>query len=77
MNTFGIDDRFWEGRKLWSAMKSQIRSQARIVTSYFPAKTPLDKAQRVVVIKLLIGFAVAVKHHLRGEHGPSWDDFER
>ncbi|KAJ3194184.1 hypothetical protein HK101_003304 [Irineochytrium annulatum] len=86
-------DRFWEGRRLWSTLTSNIRTAARLIHSSL-AKPPdlltnpaakLDHAQKILTdsfplvkiaaMKLLVGYAVAVKHHLRDEHGVGYDDF--
>jgi hypothetical protein len=36
----------------------------------------LERAQKVAALKLLAAFAISVKHHLRGEHGDLWEDYE-
>ncbi|KAJ3277768.1 hypothetical protein HDU76_010181, partial [Blyttiomyces sp. JEL0837] len=74
--TIVLDDRFWEGRKLWSTLCSNIRTAARLINTSFPSTTPLEKAQKVAALRLLVAYAVAVKHHLRGEHGPEFDDYD-
>ncbi|KAJ3118905.1 RNA polymerase II subunit A C-terminal domain phosphatase [Phlyctochytrium bullatum] len=76
-------DRFWEGRKLWTTLISQVRAAARLLHSSLATEdaltTPqakLDHAQKIAAMKLLVGFAIAVKHHLRGEHGVGYEDFQ-
>ncbi|KAI9336185.1 Bestrophin, RFP-TM, chloride channel-domain-containing protein [Zopfochytrium polystomum] len=70
-------DRYWEGRKLWSTITSHTRACVRLIASAFPNKTVEDKAKRVATLRLLAGFAAAVKHHLRGEHGVAgYEDLE-
>ncbi|KAJ3191214.1 hypothetical protein HDU67_005959, partial [Dinochytrium kinnereticum] len=61
---------------------SNVRTAARLLHSSLATEesltTPalkLDHAQKIAAMKLLVGFAVAVKHHLRGEHGVGYEDF--
>ncbi|ORZ16170.1 Bestrophin, RFP-TM, chloride channel-domain-containing protein [Lobosporangium transversale] len=132
-------DRFWEGRKLWSALDVQIRNFSRMIwvgmkeTRHTPGATPGgastvsltaaansntppaasassngstsigahlfgrspkplprdpkaphngvpdphgDDHEKVLVIRLLLAYAVAVKHHLRQEFGVRYYDLE-
>ncbi|KAJ3096528.1 hypothetical protein HDU97_005789 [Phlyctochytrium planicorne] len=75
-------DRFWEGRKLWGTLMSNVRAAARLLHSSLATEesltssaAKLDHAQKIAAMKLLVGFSVAVKHHLRGEHGVGYEDF--
>ncbi|KAI8840572.1 Bestrophin/UPF0187 [Chytridium lagenaria] len=75
-------DRFWEGRKLWTTLTSNVRAAARLLHSTLATEdaltspaAKLDHAQKIAAMKLLVGFSVAVKHHLRGEHGVGYEDF--
>ncbi|KAJ3101044.1 hypothetical protein HDU97_001687 [Phlyctochytrium planicorne] len=67
-------DRFWEGRKQWSALSSLIRNSARLIWINVDESTALARAQKVAALKLCTGLAFAVKHELRGEHGLFYQD---
>ncbi|KAJ3044913.1 hypothetical protein HDV00_000195 [Rhizophlyctis rosea] len=70
-------DRFWEGRKLWSVIQVNIRNLSRLIWAIGPDDTPLDYAQKVAVMKLMIALPVAEKHELRGEHDfADYDDLK-
>ncbi|KAI8606939.1 Bestrophin/UPF0187, partial [Chytriomyces sp. MP71] len=67
-------DRFYEGRKTWASVQSNLRSLARL---FWVGTTPKDTEQavrRTGAMHLLIAFAAATKHHLRGDSGYDWDD---
>ncbi|KAF8610823.1 UPF0187-domain-containing protein [Ceratobasidium sp. AG-I] len=102
-------DRYYEGRKDFGTMMSNIRNLARLVwvnanlplpsedthvkqpsafmkirgKTYEPSnsiKNPVITAaslhtEKERALRLMIAFAVAVKHHLRGEEGVNYDDF--
>jgi putative membrane protein len=55
-------DRWWEGRKLWGQLTNDARNFALKVHSLVETPQP----QRVRLGELLISFAFALKHHLRG-----------
>lgn len=68
-------DRWWEGRKLWGDMVIRTRSIARLLVQHGrpgPASAQDDDRARVMV-RRLVAFAYALKHHLRdtpdGESG--------
>ncbi|KZV85119.1 UPF0187-domain-containing protein [Exidia glandulosa HHB12029] len=92
-------DRYYEGRKDFGQMMSNIRNLARLVwvnvsppgsaseTSLSAPATQADlkggksprtslHAVKVRTLRLLVAYAVAVKHHLRDEPGPHWQDFK-
>ncbi|KAJ3201811.1 hypothetical protein HDU82_007865 [Entophlyctis luteolus] len=60
-------DRFWEGRKTWSNMQTQIRQLARLIWVYVPVHTDGDLERKRAAMHLLTAFATATKHELRGE----------
>lgn len=64
-------DRFWEGRKLWGALVNGSRSLLRQLDTFVVARTPEDAAAvqelRTRVAYRLMGFAHALRLHLRGE----------
>ncbi|KAI8839844.1 Bestrophin, RFP-TM, chloride channel-domain-containing protein [Chytriomyces cf. hyalinus JEL632] len=63
-------DRYWDGVKLWGTLQSQVLNLARLITIYFSSQTEEDQLNRRKTLKLLIGFAIAVKHQLRTEKVP-------
>jgi putative membrane protein len=56
-------DRWWEGRKLWGQLINDSRNLAIKVQTCVRA----DPAEKTQLGKLLIGFAYALRDHLRGE----------
>jgi putative membrane protein len=70
-------DRYYEGRKLFGGLCTQIRNASRLtwvgVKEY---QNPQDRNEKLATTKLLLAFAVAVKHHLRLEFGTEWFDLE-
>ncbi|QRW00249.1 bestrophin protein [Ceratobasidium sp. AG-Ba] len=102
-------DRYYEGRKDFGTVMSNVRNLSRLVwinanlplpsedknakqpsafmrirnKTYEPStsiKNPVItsaslRIEKERALKLMIAFAVAVKHHLRGEEGCDWDDF--
>ncbi|KAI9331067.1 Bestrophin, RFP-TM, chloride channel-domain-containing protein [Obelidium mucronatum] len=67
-------DRFWEGRKVWSTLHLNIRQTARLICVYCKPKNDSEDDRRETALKLLIGFASAVKHELRNENGSRYSD---
>lgn len=87
-------DRFWEGRKCFSSITSNVRNLSRMIwvhVSLPPAedhpahvlgKTPTSalttaqlKHQKIEALQFCVAFAFAVKHYLRNEDGPDYDDY--
>src|SRR5919202_4463035 len=60
-------ERFWEGRKLWSGLVTNIRNLARQIWVAVPENDPEARARKIYALKLMIAFAVATKMQLRGE----------
>jgi putative membrane protein len=56
-------ERFWEGRRLWGQLVNASRSLARAAAAY---AGPADDLGRLVA-----AFALALRHHLRGQRDPS------
>ncbi|KAK5821610.1 Bestrophin/UPF0187 [Linnemannia elongata] len=72
-------DRFWEGRKLWSSLDVQMRNFSRMIWVGMKETNHQVHAagsNKVLVIKLLLAYAVSVKHHLRQEFGVRYFDLE-
>ncbi|KAF9360144.1 hypothetical protein BGX26_010390 [Mortierella sp. AD094] len=67
-------DRYWEGRRLWSQMTLCIRNLTRAVWVCVPEAETRDLLEKKSAINLLIAFAFATKHYLRGEYGYDYDD---
>lgn len=56
-----------------SNLKSSRYNASDDKTLFTPEKL---KQQKVLALKLLLSYAFAVKHHLRGEDGTKWPDYE-
>ncbi|KAG0062564.1 hypothetical protein BGZ90_003030, partial [Linnemannia elongata] len=77
-------DRFWEGRKIWTTMNTNIRNIARVIWVGIKEKPHSDgilsfsaiNDQKLRAINMLLAFAVATKHHLRAEYGTSYRDLQ-
>jgi putative membrane protein len=59
-------DRYYEGRKLWTTIRSSVRNLSRTI-SFIPVETQQDVEEKVDALKLLVAFAVSVKDYLRDE----------
>jgi putative membrane protein len=62
-------DRYWEGRKLWGELVLRSRNFVRQCQSFVghaPADPTGDAALRKQMVYRAIGFAHALRHHLRG-----------
>src|ERR687886_1268841 len=60
-------ERFVEGRKSWGNLINTVRNQARQIWVTVKEIEPVDRAEKLTAIRLLVAFAVATKLHLRGE----------
>ncbi len=60
-------ERFWEGRKAWGTLVNTIRNLTRRIWVFVEEKSPSDRAHKVEALKLAMGFAIAMKLHLRHE----------
>jgi len=69
-------DRYYEGRKLFSNLCTIIRNSSRIVWIGFADSTDEDYKEKLGTVRMLLAYAVAVKHHLRLEFGAYWFDLE-
>lgn len=60
-------DRWWEGRKLWGELVIRTRSVARLIVNHVrPAQGENDDEPVPVMVRRLIAFTFALKHHLQG-----------
>ncbi|MBD2033671.1 hypothetical protein H6F76_01150 [Leptolyngbya sp. FACHB-321] len=60
-------ERFWEGRKCWGTLINTVRNLARQIWLAIIVSTPEARAQKIVVLRMLVAFCVATKLHLRQE----------
>ena len=67
-------DRYWEGRRLWSNMVVAIRNLTRQIYVSAKGTSTHELDEKRSAIRLLMGFAAAVKHYLRQEYGPNYED---
>ncbi|CAG8732645.1 6110_t:CDS:2, partial [Ambispora leptoticha] len=67
-------DRYYEGRKLFTNMCTQVRNCARTLWVGVVEQSDQDHRDKEQTIKLLLAYVVAVKHHLRLEFGTRWND---
>ncbi|KAH7104703.1 UPF0187-domain-containing protein [Auriculariales sp. MPI-PUGE-AT-0066] len=85
LRTSASFDRYHEGRKYWSQLSLNAVQFSRCVWFYVPESKPVGdqtpeeaRARTLIekrtVINLIEAFAVAVKHHLRGENGVYYVD---
>ncbi|OAV88182.1 hypothetical protein PTTG_10060 [Puccinia triticina 1-1 BBBD Race 1] len=84
-------ERYTEGRKQWSTIVHVSRTLACLVWSHVshPLRLPTPSApatatetlrgilEKKTFINLIEGFAVSLKHYLRGEHGIYYEDLYR
>jgi len=66
-------DRWWEGRKLWGELVIRSRSLGRLIVNHVrPAHDDVghdaghDTGKPRIMVRRLIAYAFALKHHLRG-----------
>jgi len=80
-------DRYWTGRSSWSDVIRNLRTLSRLVWVHVPLRLAPKSDREVqpeeiktcmeekrVALDLVLGFAVAVKHHLRSEMGIYYED---
>ncbi|KAF9172033.1 hypothetical protein BGX21_006445 [Mortierella sp. AD011] len=67
-------DRYWEGRRLWSQMTLSIRNLTRGIWVCVSENETRDLLEKKSAINLLVAFAFATKHYLRGEYGYNYSD---
>jgi putative membrane protein len=58
-------DRWWEGRKLWGDLVIRTRSLGRLIVNHVQPAAD-DSGRSRIMVRRLIAFAFALKHHLRG-----------
>jgi putative membrane protein len=60
-------DRYWEGRKCWGMLVNTVRNLTRQMWVTIPAVTAAERQEKIRVMRLLVGFSIATKFHLRQE----------
>lgn len=58
-------ERFWEGRKAWAALTTNIRSLGYLIWVAIAEVEPKDREKKVSTLRLLVAFAIATKLQLR------------
>ncbi|RHZ53516.1 hypothetical protein Glove_441g80 [Diversispora epigaea] len=69
-------DRYWEGRRLWATMVVGIRALARNIWVNMQQDSKKDIIEKKSAINLVLGFALATKHYLRGVDGSICEDLK-
>lgn len=70
-------ERYNEGRKYWAQLTMTVRNFSRFVWIQVPLRKGHEEAdflKKIVALRLMVGFAIALKHHLREELGTDYDD---
>jgi len=60
-------ERFWEGRRLWGMLTSDIRNLAWQIWVVVNEIEPEDRVKKIAALRLVAAFAVASKLYLRSE----------
>ncbi len=60
-------ERFWEGRKCWGTLINTVRNLARQLWLAIAVTTPEARHEKIIVLRMLVAFSVAMKLHLRYE----------
>ncbi len=60
-------EKFWEGRKQWGILNNSVRNLSRQIWVGVAEENESDRQEKIIAIKLLVAYAVAMKLHLRGE----------
>ncbi|KAG1891498.1 Bestrophin, RFP-TM, chloride channel-domain-containing protein [Suillus subluteus] len=69
-------DRFWEGRKCFSSITSNVRNLSRMIWIHVSLPPAEDHpAHKIEALQFCVAFVFAVKHYLRNEDGPDYDDY--
>ncbi|CAM3901418.1 bestrophin family protein [Rheinheimera salexigens] len=58
-------DRWWEARKQWGQLVVDARSLSRQLTTYITNDTDNGRQTQQLMVKLIIAFTHALRHHLR------------
>ncbi|KAJ1533461.1 hypothetical protein HK096_005213, partial [Nowakowskiella sp. JEL0078] len=69
-------DRFWEGRKVWGTVTTNVRNISRVIWIGVHSKDAAteENNRKVCAINLLFAYCTATKHYLRGEKGWKFND---
>ncbi|KAK9709207.1 hypothetical protein K7432_009184 [Basidiobolus ranarum] len=71
-------ERYASGRIQWSILATTIRNFNRMIWFFVPqgSPNPVDQTVKSTLMRMLVGFAVAVKHQLREEPGLDYPDLQ-
>lgn len=58
-------ERYWEGRRLWGSLNTSCRSLARQIEAFIHGPAAVETPRRDM-IRAVMAFAHALRHHLRG-----------
>ncbi|KNC97920.1 uncharacterized protein SPPG_06910 [Spizellomyces punctatus DAOM BR117] len=67
-------ERYWEGRRLWGTLETQVRNMSRFIWIGVSAKNAQDALEKRGAMNLLVAYMHATKHYLRNELGLHYDD---
>ncbi|KAJ1980655.1 hypothetical protein H4R34_002376 [Dimargaris verticillata] len=67
-------DRYWEGRRVWSLLKTNVRNLVRLIWLCAPADDSATTARKLQVVRYLVAYVFATKHYLRGENDIEYED---
>ncbi|KAI9092671.1 Bestrophin/UPF0187 [Phlyctochytrium arcticum] len=67
-------DRYWEGRRLWGQLETQIRNLSRFVWIGVIARDAHEAMEKRGAMNLLIAYMNSTKHYFRNELGLDYDD---
>ncbi|KAJ1678449.1 hypothetical protein EV182_004029, partial [Spiromyces aspiralis] len=69
-------DRYYEGRRLWTDIRTQSRILVRNICIGIRDKCEQHVDEKKLAIRFIMAYTIAVKHHLRGEMGTDYEDFD-
>ncbi|KAJ3412455.1 hypothetical protein HDV05_000709 [Chytridiales sp. JEL 0842] len=67
-------DRYWEGRRMWGTVQTQVRNLTRFTWICVVTKNEEQFKQKKGAMNLILAFAAATKHYLRDEPGFKYTD---
>ncbi|KAJ1659072.1 hypothetical protein IWQ61_001788 [Dispira simplex] len=67
-------DRYWEGRRVWSILKTGVRNVTRTIWLGVSNANVQEQQEKLKIIRYMTAFAVATKHYLRGENSVNYPD---
>ncbi|KAJ3040462.1 hypothetical protein HDV00_010899 [Rhizophlyctis rosea] len=67
-------DRYWEGRRTWATLLTQLRNMTRLIWITVDPKDDQQTNEKRGAMNLLLAYVVATKHYLRDEEGYKYKD---